>query len=389
MSRRELQKRVVVLGGGYAGLSAILDLAGTSRFDILLIDRNPAFLLLTQLHKTVHTDPDRLRISYASLARDHGFEFHCSALDFDGERLAEWQTNKRIAGIDIPFDYLIVATGAAAYPLENNSPPELVGRGLFTLDWLKHSGAAGVVEELLHEPDPGKRGLSIVGGGPSGIQFLFELDDFLRLRRTPCRINFVNLEERLLDGLPASVHAYVERKIRARRGTIRYLPRTRFIAQTEDGIELEDLADGKRFVLPSRLSLLFPGVAPQPLALAANRFGQIRHGEQALPAVFGAGDCTAFEGRGLNALSAQAAVRKGRAVAENIRRHAGDLPLLAYDYREIGYFVSLGNLDGAGWMLSEHNVLTGIPAFAIKEAVEARFAFFLEEPGHRCATRPG
>ena len=372
------KKRIVVIGGGYAGLTATLELAGAG-FDVLLIDRKPHFLALTQLHKTVHTELDRLQIPYQDLAARHGFAFRCAPVDFDEAALAAWQDKgaASVGGDDVPFDYLVVCTGARAYPLEEASPADLAGRQLLGLETLKTESLMPRLQDFLDAVEPKERAISVVGGGPSGIQFLFELDDFLRLHRQRCRLRFLHLEERMLPGFPARFHQHIQGKVEARRGTMEYLPQMRFLAQGENQVELEQ-PDGERLTRSSQLTLLFPGLRPQPVPLRANRFGQLYADGRLLPKIFGAGDCVEFEGPGLNTLSAQAAVRKGKIVAENLQRHAGGWSLRGYDYQELGYFISLGTWDGIGWMLSKNNVLAGLPAFAIKETVEAQFNWLLD-----------
>lgn len=106
-------------------------------------------------------------------------------------------------------------------------------------------------------------------------------------------------------------------------------------------------------------------------------FGRVRDGHGLLENVFTAGDCSRFDGNGLNSMSAQAAVRKGKAVAANIARALSGRKLERYNYREVGYFLSLGYWDGLGWIGLPGNVLSGLPALAIKEVIEAQFDLFV------------
>lgn len=381
MPSRKPKKRIIVIGGGYAGLSVILDLARSDEpeFEILLIDKRHAFLELVHLHKTVHTALQNFQVSYQALAERYGFQFCGGELAFDERTPAEWRDSGSLS-LDTKrcaFDYLVICTGGGTPPLEANTSPEFIGNQLINLAQLKTTGAAPLLQRFLEETAPVERSISVIGGGASGIQFLFELDDFLRLKRQDCELNLVNADTRLLANLPPPFHDYTEEKILSRKSTINYLPDTKFILQDQAEIELEDGATGKRFIIPSRLTLLFPGLSAQPVLLNTTPFGQVYSNGKVLPEIFSAGDCADYEGSGLNTLSAQAAVHKGKAIAENIRRHALGLPLAQYDYQELGYFVSLGPGDGIGWMLFKSNVITGIPAFAIKEAIEAQFSLFL------------
>jgi NADH dehydrogenase len=54
------------------------------------------------------------------------------------------------------------------------------------------------------------------------------------------------------------------------------------------------------------------------------------------------------------------------------------VPLLEpYLHRDLGYVVSLGPTDAVGWLALEGNVVGGMPAMLIKEAVEAQYDLLL------------
>ena len=377
---RVSKPKVIVIGGGYAGLAAVLRLAKTGAFDVLLVDRNESFLELTQLHKTVHSSLSVLQTSYSTLAKTVGFRYLQKDLSVDSNTLRVWQENGTIAlGKELfPFDYLIICTGARAYPLEAGSSCVVIGKRLFSLEHLKQSGLQGYVQRFLKQNPPEERALSIVGGGASGIQFLFELDDYFRTKREQCLLNLIHAEERLLSGFSESFNKHVQSLLRSRNGTIEYLPATRFIAQTEKTIILASVSDHRQFTRASHLTLLFPGVAPQPFAFETDPQGRMFLQGEASPNIFAAGDCSIYAGSGLNALTAQAAVRKAKLVATNVECLASGQGLHHYDYQALGYFVSLGIWDGIGWLLAENNTLTGMPAFAIKNAVEKQFGLLLK-----------
>ena len=76
-------------------------------------------------------------------------------------------------------------------------------------------------------------------------------------------------------------------------------------------------------------------------------------------------------------MSAQIAVRKARIVSRNILNHSQNKSLNPFNYKELGYFISMGGLDGIGWMLFPMNVLFGPPAFVVKELIEKQLDFFI------------
>jgi len=373
---RRLKPRVVVIGGGYAGLTAAVELARTRRFEIVLVDRHAAYLDQVQLHRTVHTPLAELQTDYRRVLDPWGIEFRQSELDLSGRALVDWETAGALPvdGEHFSFDYLVVASGG-----RTRLPGPLAGRvggpDTVTLEELKVQGARGWIQRFLETTPPVERVLSIVGGGATGVQFLFELDDHLRLHRERCLINFIHHEERLLTAFPESFGDYAAGKLRSRNGTIEYYPGTRFLGQRDGRVILH--RQGQKISTESRLTLLFTGVEPAP-HIQTTPTGQAICDGKLMPRVFAAGDCADFAGGGLNSLSAQAAVRKAKTVAENVLRHATGRELQDYSYRELGYFVSLGSGDGVGWMLRKRGTLTGLPAFAVKNAIEAQWSLFLQ-----------
>lgn len=370
--------RIVIIGGGFAGLAAAIDLAA-SGFNVALIDRETEFLDVTQLQRSVHSDIASLRTPYTWLAQRHGFRFLHQAPVLSARTLTTWHQQRRLStpGEVLSFDFLVLATGAAPRSVKAGRLQLQQPENVLDLVRLRSEGALPRLTRLLQEVPARDRAITIVGAGPTGLQFLFELDDHLRARRQDCLIHLVNADTRLLPTLSDAFHHYVVEKIASRGGSIWPHLGRRFLSQAEMKAALRDEKTGEVQRHDSQLTLLAGGVVPQPLAMNTNRYGQVMLGESLLPAIFAAGDCARYGGGGLNAMTAQAAVRKGKLVAENIRRlHRSEAPA-AYDYQALGYFLSLGPLDGVGWLGSPQAVLSGAPAFAIKSAVEKQFQLFI------------
>lgn len=369
MNASQVQRpRVLILGGGYAGLTVARALAGD--FELVLVSPSATFLDTVKLHQSVHTPLARLQIPYASLLEPWHVSFHQASADMDTSRVLEWLDAGCLPLKDqcLTFDYLVLASGAQAKSIAQNTD-------CYTLDRLKTLDFSLRLQAFLDTTSPQERVLSVVGGGATGVQFLFELDDYLRRQRANCLIHFIHPGSSLLDAFPAKFSEYTLAKLRSRRGTIDHYPESYFLGQQNGRVRIQ--CPHRQRSLESAFSLVFAGLEPNP-PLTTTAYGQVVMQGQVLERCFAAGDCASFRGDGMNSLSAQVAVQKARSVARNIRLSHSGRALQAYDYQERGYFVSLGPGDGIGWLLHPANILTGLAAFTVKQAIEAQFRWVLQ-----------
>ncbi|HUL11936.1 MAG TPA: FAD-dependent oxidoreductase [Methylococcaceae bacterium] len=365
-------RRIVILGGGYAALAAASTFskdAPESR--ITLIAPRKAHIKITHLQETLRYSLRRLCVLYADLGKRFGFRFIRAKLRFENDSLLRWQQRRtiRLDTEEIPFDYLIIATGA------EHIAPEKTARILTVGDFCLNQGQTMLRDYCQRERRPAE--ISVVGGGPTGVQFLFELSDYLRRNvGESWKLRLINYGQRVLDQFPEVFHEYALERMR--REGIEFFPNTVFQRQEDDMIVLSGRDGETEFRLPSHLSLLFLGVKPNPFPIETNAFGQVIGAGELLDRIFAAGDCARFAGAGANTLSAQVAVRKGKTVAGNILRQGNRDPKMEpYDYEEQGYFVSLGPSDGIGWLDSKENIITGVSALTIKKAAEAQYSLLL------------
>ena len=164
----------------------------------------------------------------------------------------------------------------------------------------------------------------MVGGGATGIQFLFEIADFLRRQHTGCKLRLIHSEERVLQQFPPGFSTYVEGRMADLE--IAFYPNTYYREQQADEVLLEERDTLRQFSLSSAMSLLFLGKTLQ-MPLSANVFGQVVIQQTALQNIFTAGDCSIYNSFGSNSMTAQSAVRKGMLAARNILRHSGTFKL--------------------------------------------------------------
>ncbi len=361
--------KIIVIGGGYAGLSCLLELKRKCpKADRLLIDPATHHVKLTSLHESLDRPMADLRISFEDLGRRYGFRHIRERPMLRPSKLAAFAASGRIpiGGRSFKFDRLVVATGARPVPRP-------AAAGFYGVGDLRRMEGMKLIERIAALK--GKPWVTVVGGGATGLQYLFQLRDVLRRVGSASRLRLIDAGQRLMPDQPAAFHRYIRKRLDQSR--IRYLPGRRLHDASEGCLQIVNQATGKKRDLQSAITLVFRGLRGNPVFLPADSCGRLLHEDRPIETVFVAGDCSDYAGSGLNTRSAQAAVRKGRHVAAAIRRQQSGRKPLRYSARELGFFLSMGALDGIGWMGTRTGVVTGVPAFAIREAIETRYDLFV------------
>lgn len=352
--------------------------------EITLIDPNASHLKVTHLHETFRYPLSDFLIPYTVLEQRFSCHHICSTLATDEATLRRWQHDRCLQAGDqqVPFDYLLVASGARSFVPHGTDKDAVVAAGdtrgtknTFHLEDFFTISGADLLDQFLAARNAAPSCISVVGGGATGIQFLFELAGYLRRRRINHGLRLIDDRERVLQQFPKGFSRYVE--MRMLELDIEFYPGVHFLEQRTDTLLLEDKTSGRQFVLPSILSLLFTGNRQANL-IKTNSFGQVVAEGKLLENVFAAGDGSIYSAPGSNTMTAQSAVRKGKLAARNILRHSGVLKVLEpYLHHDLGYVVNLGPEDAVGWLAIENNVVTGVPALVIREIIEARYDLLL------------
>ena len=370
---KQKRLKVVIAGGGYAGLAALTNLLQFAPdTDITLIDPKTQHLKITHLHETFRYPLADLLVPFTDIESRYGCRHISAAVSFDQSALESYQAERQLVanGEMIDFDYLIIASGCESQKNDHNDSGNL----LSLHDFATMSGS-DLLTRLLDRNDSPELSISVVGGGATGIQFLFEIKQFLDRIRRKVELRLIHSGEHVLEQFPAGFGTYAESRMRDM--NIAFYPNTYYREQQTGKILLTDKVAEQQFELPSSLTLLFLGKKQRNI-FTANAFGQVIVDQKPLPNIFVAGDCSYYQSLGSNTLTAQSAVRKGKLVARNVLRHAGFPGLLEpYLHHELGYVVSLGPSDAVGWLVAEGNLITGIPALTIKEIVEAQYDLLL------------
>ncbi len=355
--------RVVVLGGGYAGLACLARLArALPDAERHLVDPARWHLRRTLLHETLRKPLSDLRADFAPIARRWDFRHHLARLDWSPARLVEWSRRGElpVGRRKLAFDALVVTTGLPGVrtrPSRARPPP-------VPLESLTTGPGVNAFKRLAGTEERAW----VVGAGASGLQCLFEL---AAVRPEGAPLGLVEAADTIMAAEPEGLRKAVYERLDGLNVDIRM--GTRYESFGRGRIRMS--AAGSALSEPAGGVLLCTG--PKVQRIDADAAGRVLHRSRPLAGIYAAGDCARWKDVPFDAATAQTAVRKGRHVADTVARVAKGRAPEAWDARQLGFFMSLGPHDAVGWVFKRAALISGLPAVAAREAIEARWDLLL------------
>jgi NADH:ubiquinone reductase (H+-translocating) len=354
--------RIVVLGGGFAGMEAVrvLERGLRDRTDVEILvvsDRN--YLLFTPLLPQVASsmvEPRHIIQPLRDIRGARRFRFRrdtVESIDFAGRRVL-------MAEGRVGYDRLVIALGGVTPTF--NIPG--VAEHALGYKWLDDAVVLrdhmiDLAEHADHESDPGTRRrlltVCVVGGGYTGVELIAELQDLFHSYIVPryrgidpgdYRLLMIEAGAEILRGVHPTLAERARRKL-GREG-IDIRTNTRVTRVLQGAVE----AGGE--VIPVGLTVWAAGVAGHPtlahVDAERDRLGRLltlpTMQLKAHPDVYGAGDAVAVEGKpDVSIPIIPAALAQARLAAENILAELQGRPLATIDFAPQGMLVSLGERD--------------------------------------------
>lgn len=365
-----VRPRVVIIGGGFAGISAAQALADAP-VDVTVVDRTNHYLFQPLLYQvaTGVLSPADIAMPIRTLLRKQRnarvLLAQVESIDVSTRTVTADEERQRLS-----YDYLIVATGAR-HSYFGHPEWETVAPGLKTLDDAREIRNRFLLafEEAEKSPDPAEQEalltFVIVGGGPTGVELAGMLPTIARkgIRREFRRIDPARVRVMLLEGgqrlLPAFSEDLSARACRDLEGLgVRCRTGAMVTRVTSDAVFVGDEH------VPTRTVFWAAGNAASPLVasmhVATDRAGRaIVRPDLSLseyPEVFVAGDAAAAvlltdprsgEMAGPGAPQyvpavAAAANQMGAHAGAMIRRTLRGEPRIAFRYRDRGTMAVIG-----------------------------------------------
>jgi NADH dehydrogenase len=370
------RKRIVILGGGFAGVTAARALEKATRrrddVEIVLVSRDNAFVFQPMLPEVISGSigildtviPLRRLLSRADV---HVREVE--SVDV-ARKLVRLRPGFKPHAHDVPYDHLVVALGSVTDFRGQPGLPEhaLPFKDLTDALRLRNRVIRALEEAAIEDHDPELRRelltFVVAGGGFSGVEVVAELNDFVRevarhyrgIDPSEIRVVLLHAQERILPEMPESLALFAQR-ILVRRGVEVRLS-TRLKSATARGAVL---ASGETIATRTLVSTV--PASPHPI-VDALPLGKARNGRIAVDGFLRASGADGVWALGDAAVeplpdgtfappTAQHATREAETLARNLLATIDDREkdLAPFAFKGLGKMGSLGRRNAVAEIL--------------------------------------
>jgi NADH:ubiquinone reductase (H+-translocating) len=366
------QKRILILGGGFAGLTVAMELekklGRNPAVEITLINRDNFSLFTPMLHEVAASDLDlttivnpvrkvlrhvhffagqveQINLERKSVVVSHGFDRHHHTL---------------------PFDLLVIGLGSVTnlYGIPGLEEHALTMKTLADAMRLRNHIIAHL-EEADSEccmPTASLLTFVVAGGGFAGVETVAGINDFVRkaLRSYPrlsedsLRIVLIHPGPAILPELTDRLSAYTLKKLASRQVEIRL--NTRVEGFSGKAVRLNDGT-----TIPTNTLVWTAGISPNPLLESlpcAKERGRLLVAESLelpdWPGVWALGDCAAIPDSHTGKFhppTAQHAFRQAKVVARNVTAFVNGGSKKDFSFSTIAQLAAIGHRTGVANIL--------------------------------------
>ncbi|HLY97822.1 MAG TPA: NAD(P)/FAD-dependent oxidoreductase [Candidatus Angelobacter sp.] len=361
------QKRIVILGGGFAGMKTAQclerELQTNSSASITLVSETNALLFTPMLAEVAGSTLEPSHISTPLRSSLHRTEFirgRVTGIDFENRKVI-------LAGLpadggecaEISYDHLVLALGAVSNYLGMSNVEKLAFNFKSLLDAIRiRNHVIEMFERADREQDSTVRQalltFVIAGGGFAGVELAGALNDFARgiladyprLSAGELNIVLVHARDRILPELNESLARYAQEKMEERGVKFRLDVR---LADAQAGRVL--LSDGE---ISAHTLVWTAGTAPNPLlrslALETDKRGAVKVDSTLAvpgrPGVWALGDCASITDAKTGKPcppTAQFAIREAATAARNIARALSGRKATRFHFNSLGSLCVVGH----------------------------------------------
>lgn len=351
--------RVVIVGGGFAGVKLVKTLANKS-VQVVLIDQHNYHTFQPLLYQVSSSglEPDSIAYPLRKILKTHKTSFF---------RLAEVesiQPEKNLVTTsigDLKYDYLVIATGTKTNFFGNDTikahsmPMKTVPQALNIRSLILQNFEKAAISETLEEREA-YLNFVIVGGGPTGVELagaIAELKnnilprDYRDLNPRDMHIHLLEGAKRVLPPMSEEASAKAEQFLKK----LGVKVHCNTFVKNYDGKQVITNSD---LVLQSETLIWAAGVTGAPIQglqasallekanrYKVNRFNQI----EGYDSIFAVGDIACMATNDYpngHPQVAQPAIQQGKLLGQNILRHINNKPMKPFTYSDKGSMATIG-----------------------------------------------
>ena len=399
--------RIVILGAGFGGLTALEELVDRLKpewdVEVVLVDRHPYHLFTPLLFQVVTggVDPGHIAYPIRWLLRSGKFKF------YETEVKAIDLANKKVYlnNIELGYDFLIIGMGSTT----NFFGVPGAEKCAFPVKTIREAVAIknriiDAYRQAEMEPNEEMRrcilSFAVVGGGATGVELAASLHDLVhmvldqdypRVKEGETQVYLIEATNALLGGLPPKLGEIALNSLKNRGVNVQL--GCRITGISEEGLQT---ADGRHIQIHTVIwaSGIKPSPLVEPLQLEKGKDGKIIVGPYLdvakWPGVYAVGDLAAFFEPGATRplpATAAVAVQEGRSVGRNIAHILHDEDQSPFRYVFEGDLIALGrdaavaNIFGKAfnnfpaWVLWRAVHLMKVPGFRNRMSVAQDWSF--------------
>lgn len=331
--------KIVILGGGFGGIKAALELSKETKIDVTLITDSEDFKYFPSLYHTAAGGSKKV----SSIPVREIFSDSPSVKIIIGEAEKIDRQNKTVKiknGESFQYEALIVALGVVTnyfgipglekYAFGIKSPQEAERLKLH----LHKQSSRNKHQELNYV---------IVGGGPTGIELAGVLGDYVKdickkhgVSKAGIHVDLIEAAPRLVPRLPKDISKMIARQLRMK-GVKLYLNST-VKSQSEDELLVNDKPIRSHTVIWTAGVANHPFFSENNFQLAVNHKVRVDQFLQAEPSIYVIGDNADTPYSGM----AQTALSDGEFIAKNIIRMAEKEAPIPYSAKKPIYVMPAG-----------------------------------------------
>ncbi len=365
----QIETRIVILGGGFAGMRTAecleAELRANPEVSLTLVSETNALLFTPMLAEVAGSSLEPSHISTPLRSTLHRTEFvrgRVTGIDLEGRRvlLASGPAGgDGMSAGEIAYDHLVFALGAVSNYLGMANLEKYSFNFKSLLDAIRiRNHVIEMFERADRELDPATRKalltFVIAGGGFAGVELAGALNDYAhgiladypKLRRDEVSVMLVHSRDHILPELSESLGRYAQERMAARGVVFRLNTR---ISDARAGVVI--LSDGE---IRAETLVWTAGTAPNPLLKALSldkdkRGALVVDDTLAVPGragIWALGDCAAvIDGKTKKPCppTAQFALREAQTLAKNIRKQLAGEALQRFHFDSLGALCVVGH----------------------------------------------